>query len=109
MSAEREVITVLGNIRPEARGVTQTHEHLFLDAMNHYGGYQYVIDDEDMLVQEIKEFTDRGGRTMCDVTLDEIGRNPKGLVNLSRRTGMNILMGCGWYREFGYPEIVEKL
>jgi phosphotriesterase-related protein len=62
-----------------------------------------------MLVQEIKEFTDRGGRTMCDVTLDEIGRNPKGLVNLSKRTGMNILMGCGWYREFGYPEIVEKL
>jgi phosphotriesterase-related protein len=104
----REVITVLGTIRPEDMGVTQPHEHLFLDAMDHYGGYQFVIDDEDMLVQEIKEFTDRGGRTMCDVTLDEIGRNPQGLVNLAKRSGMNILMGCGWYREFGYPKIVEE-
>ena len=72
----REVITVQGPIRPEEMGVTYTHEHLFLDAMDHYSsyGYQLVIDDEDMMAQEILEFTTRGGRTICDVTLDEIGR-----------------------------------
>jgi predicted metal-dependent phosphotriesterase family hydrolase len=45
---DREVITVNGVIGPEEMGVTQTHEHLFLDAMDHYPGYGYqlVIDDE---------------------------------------------------------------
>lgn len=105
----REVISVLGIIRPEEMGITQTHEHLFLDAMDHYSGYEFVIDDEDLLVNEVREFTSRGGRTICDVTLDEIGRNPKGLASLSQRTGMNILMGCGWYREFGYPKIVAEM
>ncbi len=107
-SKSREVITVLGTIRPEEMGVTQTHEHLFLDAMDHYPGYEYVIDDEDLVAQELEEFTSRGGRTICDVTLDEIGRNPKALAKLSQRVGIHVLMGCGWYREFGYPAIVAE-
>ena len=106
----REVITVQGTIRPEEMGVTYPHEHLFLDAMDHYSsyGYQLVIDDEDVMAQEILEFTTRGGRTICDVTLDEIGRDPERLVRFSRRTGINIVMGCGWYRDFGYPSIVAE-
>lgn len=108
-SDSREVITVLGTIRPEEMGITQTHEHLFLDAMDHYPGYEYVIDDEDLIAQEVQEFIQRGGKTICDVTLDEIGRNPEALARLSKRVGMHVLMGCGWYREFGYPKIVEEL
>ena len=46
-ASRREVITVLGPIAPEAMGITQAHEHLLLDAMDHYGGYQYGIDDEE--------------------------------------------------------------
>lgn len=107
---DREVITVNGVIRPEEMGVTQTHEHLFLDAMDHYPGYGYqlVIDDEEVMVREIEEFTRRGGRTICDVTLDEIGRDPERLARFSRRTGIHVLMGCGWYREFGYPAVVKE-
>lgn len=106
----REVITVNGVIRPEEMGVTYPHEHLFLDAMDHYAGYGYqmVIDDEDVMSKEIAEFTSRGGRTVCDVTLDEIGRDPLRLARFSRRTGIHVLMGCGWYRDFGYPPIVAE-
>ena len=105
----REVITVLGTMSPDQMGVTQTHEHLILDAMGHYPNYEYVIDDEDLVANEVQEFLSRGGKTICDVTLDEIGRNPEALVRLSKRTGLNVLMGCGWYREFNYPKIVEEL
>jgi phosphotriesterase-related protein len=107
---DREVITVNGVIRPEEMGVTQTHEHLFLDAMDHYPGYGYqlVIDDEEVMAKEMEEFTGRGGRTICDVTLDEIGRDPVRLARFSRRTGIHVLMGCGWYREFGYPAVVKE-
>ena len=106
----REVITVNGLIRPDEMGVTYPHEHLFLDAMDHYAsyGYQLVIDDEDMMAQEIEEYTRLGGRTVCDVTLDEIGRDPLRLSRFSKRAGIHVLMGCGWYRDFGYPPIVAE-
>lgn len=106
---QREVITVRGIIRPEDMGLTYSHEHLFLDAMDHYQGYEYVVDDEDLIAQEVQEFIKLGGRTICDVTLDEIGRNPGALSRLSQRVGINVVMGCGWYREFGYPKIVQEL
>ena len=64
----REVITVLGTIRPDEMGVTQTHEHLFLDAMDHYPGYGYqmVIDDEEVLAREIKELRNNKPRPARD-------------------------------------------
>jgi len=103
-----EVITVLGPIAPGEMGITYTHEHLFIDAMDHYPSYEFVIDDEDVVARELEEFTRRGGRTICDVTPDEIGRNPEALARLSRRTGVQVVMGCGYYREFGYPRIVAE-
>ena len=99
---------MLGPISPDEMGVTQTHEHLLIDAMDHYKGYEFVIDDEELVVGELKEFTARGGRTICDVTLDEIGRNPKALMRIAKAAKVNVLMGCGWYRDFGYPPVVEE-
>src|SRR5262245_20012579 len=103
-----KVITVLGPIDPEEMGVTYTHEHLLIDAMDHYPSYEYVIDDENVVVKELKEFTSRGGRTICDVTPDEIGRNPEALARIARRAKINVVMGSGFYREFGYPKMVAE-
>lgn len=103
-----EVITVLGPIAPGKMGVTYTHEHLVIDAMDHYGGYSFVIDDEELVIEELKEFTSHGGQTICDVTLDEIGRNPEALARISKAASINVIMGAGWYREFGYPRCVEE-
>lgn len=104
----REVITVLGPIAPEEMGITQPHEHLLIDAMDHYGSYGFVIDDEDLVVDELRAFTRRGGRTICDVTVDEIGRSPEALARISRAANIHVLMGSGWYRESGYPREVEE-
>ncbi len=103
-----EVITVLGPIAPDEMGITQTHEHLLLDAYDHWGGYEFVIDDEQMIIEEMGEFTSRGGKTICDVTLEEIGRNPQGLARIARAANINVIMGCAWYREFAYPPIVAE-
>lgn len=104
----REVITVRGVIDPADMGITQTHEHLVLDAMDHYGGYGFVIDDEELVADELQAFTEAGGRTICDVTPDEIGRNPAALARISAAAGVHVVMGAGWYREFGYPAEVEQ-
>ncbi|MCC6240949.1 MAG: phosphotriesterase-related protein [Phycisphaerales bacterium] len=103
-----EVITVRGPVGPQELGITQTHEHLILDAYDHYKSYDLVIDDEELVVEELKNFTRHGGRTICDVTLDEIGRNPQALARVSARANIHVVMGCGWYREFGYPSIVQE-
>ena len=108
-TTQREVITVRGPIEPSQMGVTQTHEHLQLDAMDHYGGYGFVIDDEELVIDELKAFTQAGGRTICDVTVGEIGRNPAALARISEAADVHVVMGAGWYREFGYPAEVEKL
>lgn len=104
----REVITVLGAITPDEMGITQTHEHLILDAYDHYGDYGFVIDDEELVIEELQEFTRLGGKTICDVTLDEIGRNPRALARVSHASNVHVVMGCGWYREFAYPDVVKE-
>ncbi|WP_406274436.1 phosphotriesterase-related protein [Nocardia sp. NBC_00881] len=54
----------------------------------------------DEVVAEITEFADLGGRTIVDATSSAaIGRNPDALVKTARRTGLNIVMGCGAYLE----------
>ena len=103
-----EVITVRGPIPPEQLGITQPHEHLILDAYDHYHTYDMVIDDESLVIEELSQFTRYGGRTICDVTLDEIGRNPRALARIAEASRVNVVMGCGWYRAFGYPPIVAE-
>src|SRR5262249_7363513 len=36
-------------------------------------------------------------------------RNPAALARISRRAGIHVVMGCGFYREFGYPKIVDEM
>lgn len=107
-TCRKEVITVLGPIAPENLGVTQTHEHLILDAYDHYGDYGFVIDDEELVIEEVREYSRLGGKTLVDVTLDEIGRNPAALARIAKASGLNVVMGCSWYREFAYPAIVAE-
>jgi len=104
-----EVTTVRGAIPAEELGITQTHEHIWLNAYEHYNSYQFVLEDVDTMVAELGEFSRRGGKSIVEVTTPEIGRDPLALKAISEKSGVHIIMGCGWYREFGYPpEVKEK-
>lgn len=103
--------TVLGPIQPEELGITLMHEHTFVDAWE-WGGrvdYNSIVDDEDLLVEELKYYRDAGGSGLVDVTPSDLGRNPTGLHRLSQATGLHIIMGCAWYRERVYPRYVYEL
>ena len=68
-----------------------------------------LLDDVDAAVEEVKQFADLGGRTVVDPTNRNIGRNPKALVEISERTGLNIVMGAGYYLEGAHPPEVKAM
>jgi len=102
------VVTVLGEIDPAEMGNTLTHDHLLLDAWGLRQLYEAILDDEELAIEELARFKAAGGGTVCDPTNIGLKRDPEALVRLSRATGVNILMGTGWYREVVYPPYIAE-
>jgi phosphotriesterase-related protein len=98
-------MTVSGPIPPERIGFTLPHEHtgIYLWHIQHRWDYWELTPDEDAIADELRDFRRRGGSTLVDLTLPGIGRDPERLRRLASRTGIQIVMGCGWYREAYYP------
>jgi phosphotriesterase-related protein len=133
------VMTVLGPIDSSALGNTITHEHLFIDLscyltpplpgadpgfyhdrvnmanLHHlhrdpYGNRDNcILDDVALATREVLAFREHGGQTIVDVTLVDIGRDPLALAEVSRRTGVNIIAGCGHYIYSAFPKGVAEM
>ncbi len=131
-------MTVLGPIDADTLGPTLTHEHLLVDARCYWqepddpqlrqlalapvditnlhvirrNPYlirdNAVLDDPDLTVEELARFSEVGGRTVVDVTLDEIGRDPLQMVSIAQRSGLNVIAGCGHYVFLSHPESVAS-
>jgi phosphotriesterase-related protein len=64
---------------------------------------------EEEAIAEVQLYYRAGGKTLVDVTNIGIGRDPRALARISRATGLNIIMGCGYYVEASNrPEISAK-
>jgi len=98
-------MTVSGPMPPDGLGFTLPHEHTGI-ALWHIEGradYWELRPDPDLLIEELTDFRRRGGGTLVDLTLDGVGRDPRRLRSLASASGVNIVMGCGWYRGSYYP------
>jgi phosphotriesterase-related protein len=62
-----------------------------------------VLDDFELAVKEAAAFKTAGGATIVDVTSKGLGRDPERLALLAQRSGLQIVMGTGWYREGWRP------
>ena len=131
--------TVLGQIPINQLGITLMHEHLLLDLECYYdqpdtASEKKFIDaplefnllgkygarwsynreglhlhDIELAINEAKEFKFAGGSTIVDTTNIGIGRDPSGLAKIARSTGLNIIMGSGYYVPMSHPpDINEK-
>lgn len=133
------VMTVNGPIPSEDLGVTLMHEHLQNDcscwwhpptdpARAHLvdgpvrieilselrqdpfvNKHNIALDDLDLCIAEVRAFAEAGGRTVVDPTCRGIGRDPVALRRISAETGLNIVMGSGYYLASSMPEIVARL
>ena len=99
------VMTVTGPIPPERVGFTLPHEHTGLSLWHVPGRWDHwqLTADDELVGDELREARRRGAATIVDLTLPGIGRDPERLRRLSLRTGLQIVMGCGWYTEPYHP------
>ncbi len=112
-----QIMTVLGPISPDELGVTAAHEHLILDSY-YVSGDAFLawtgcmadglLIDEALIIDELAYFQKAGGRSVVEVTTPDLRRNPQGLKRIAEATGLNVIMGCGWYRGPFLPERIER-
>jgi len=129
------VMTVLGEIPANKLGITSPHEHIFIDMkkcvtppadapavfyervtpcnrpetfLDPYGIWDNaVLDELPKAIDEVTDFKRWGGQTIIDCTLDEIGRDPLAMAEISRQTGVNIILGCGHYYQKAHPDYIH--
>ncbi|MGI1660931.1 phosphotriesterase family protein [Palleronia sp. KMU-117] len=71
--------------------------------------HNIALDDLPLAIEELKDFTAQGGRTVVDPTCRGIGRDPRKLRAISAATGLDIVMGAGYYLHTSMPEDFAKL
>lgn len=101
------VMTVSGPMPPEKLGFTLPHEHtgIYLwHVPNRWDNWE-LTPDEELVGDELREFRRRGGGTIVDLTPPGVGRDPHRLRRLASATGLNVVMGTGWYCEAYYPAV----
>lgn len=101
-----KVVTVLGEIEPSEMGNTLSHDHLMVDGWGLRNLYEAILDDEQIAIEEARLFKAAGGGTICDPTNIGLKRDPAALARISAASGVNIVMGAGWYREVVYPDYI---
>lgn len=63
-----------------------------------------VLDDMELAVRELGLLVEVSARPLVvDLTPDTIGRDPKRLAEVSARTGVDIITGCGPYIDASWP------
>ena len=105
-----QIRTVLGPISPQQLGICMVHEHLVIDHWDMWPApnYSLIVDDVELVIEEVDAYHAAGGVTIVDVTNIGLGRDPPALREISRATGVQIVMGCGWYRERVYPAYIQE-
>lgn len=91
------VMTVTGPVKPHELGTTLCHEHVFLSLWEEFGR-NGVFNDPELAVIELSPAVEAGVRTIVDCTPIGVGRDPEALVTVAARTGLNVVMGTGFYR-----------
>lgn len=133
------VNTVTGKLSRNELGVVSPHEHIFIDIsaffeerplrdienpsteevkIEHLGQLNrdpYALKDNLKMTdyetqkKEIIYFRKAGGNTMVDATMTGIGRDPLKLKRISEETGINVIMGTGFYVASTHPEELKSM
>ncbi|MEU8225426.1 hypothetical protein [Kribbella sp. NPDC048915] len=95
------VRTVLGDVAPQALGVTDAHDHLFFRSAMLPG---QDLDDEVAATAEAQAFAAAGGQAIVQWTPHGLNRRAAALQQISTTTGVAIVAATGLHRREHYPD-----
>lgn len=101
------VQTVLGPVHAGDLSITQMHEHLLLDVYPSRWGYEHILNDAGVAIEELGRYKAAGGGAIVELTLIGTGRNPLGLNAISQATGIHVIMGTGYW--IGSPSSIVQM
>ncbi|MDZ7799598.1 MAG: hypothetical protein U5K81_02240 [Trueperaceae bacterium] len=90
------VRTVLGDVSPETLGLTLGHEHLVARPPSDVEDDDLRLDDEAAAVREATAFHEAGGGAIVEMTTVDYGRDAAALAEVSRRSGVHVIMATGF-------------
>lgn len=102
------VMSVTGPVSGDKLGYTLIHEHLFLDLSRDYWDNNRLLRDPELTQQELERYKRAGGVSLVDQTNRGLGRDPLAVKDMAERTGLNIILGSGWYREPFYEPYLHQ-
>ena len=131
------ILTVKGSIEPDTLGPTIMHEHIFLDwrvspqkNATDAGLYaepvslqnlsvlrvratssrdNLLLTDMNLAIEELLHFKFWGGQAVVDTTPGHgFGRDPRALLQVSNATGLDIVMGAGFYVGGFHPPDMDR-
>lgn len=123
-----KVMTVNGPIDPAALGATLMHEHVFINFQKAPAmvppptgitvvrapadipkGFAAGLTDFDQSLTAVMDFRHAGGGTLVDVSQFGLTRDPLALKLISRVSGLNVVMGSGFYMRQMHPPDMDRL
>ncbi|MCL1830647.1 MAG: hypothetical protein FWG21_04370 [Oscillospiraceae bacterium] len=102
----RIVRTVLGDISPEELGFVDCHCHplVISEHLLQYNASYFDVRDIEIAALELLKFKKACGKSIVDCQPIATGRATEQCVELSKRTGLNIIASTGFHMKAFYPE-----
>ncbi len=112
------VMTVTGPVSADVLGFTLIHEHVYLDLSRDLPGLGSMLNDPELAYRELMRYKEAGGQTIVDQTTGGLRGHDHDLLpvphavairEMAERTGLNIVLGAGWYREIYYDRRLWRM
>lgn len=128
----KQIQTVTGPIPADLPSMVLSHEHLFIDLTNQANPTaqdrpigkndrnalmqdpycfrdNLILNDMAAAEAELADLREKGFDLIVECSLLQIGCSPEKLKMLAAKTGVNIVMGCGYYTQDTHPAETEEL
>ena len=98
-----QVMTVQGFIAYDQLGITDAHNHIWIDSLPDVAEENPVLNQYELILQELADYRQHGGRSILDCQPGGCGRNGNRLLELSSASRVNLIACTGFHRKKYYP------
>jgi phosphotriesterase-related protein len=97
-------MTVLGPVDYDQLGVTDAHNHVWIDPVVGADPHNPVLNQRIGILLDLLEYHQAGGSAILDCQPGMCGRNGPALVDLARSSGVNLIACTGYHLKKYYPQ-----